>query len=153
MAKRIETGSLVTTNRKVAGLGLVVERVKDVNLYANFDLSEAFRKVYDTTHPEYFFKGRDPREFVVNERNELIASINLEIIRNNPKAKLEVLEAFWDHNRAYSRSWSTMTAKKPKTDFCLIKWLRAPSDYDHMPSKWYKKQDRWMITTAIKNKT
>ena len=53
MAKKIIAGSLVGTKRKVEGLGIVLERVQDMSLYTEFDLSDAFMKLYDNNHPEY----------------------------------------------------------------------------------------------------
>ena len=53
MAKKIIEGSLICAKRNVQGLGIVLERVKDINLYAEFDLSEAFLRMYDESHPDY----------------------------------------------------------------------------------------------------
>ena len=59
MAKKIIAGSLVGTKRRVGGLGIVLDRIQNMNLYAEFDLSEAFIKLYDIDHPEYMFGPGD----------------------------------------------------------------------------------------------
>ena len=50
MAKKIIAGSLVSTKRRVGGPG-ILDRIQDMNLYAEFDLSDAFMKnIYDIDH-------------------------------------------------------------------------------------------------------
>ena len=156
MAKKIIAGSLVSTKRKVAGLGIVLERVQDMNLYAEFDLSDAFAKLYDTNHPEYMFGPGD--KFVsYTLRSDSIEAINETIIKNKPEVDEAALKTFWAHNRAYSNVNAPKKRKKrvltPKVDFCLIHWTKPPSDYDDKPAMWYVKRGPiWMITTSLKNK-
>ncbi len=156
MAKKIIAGSLVSTKRKVAGLGIVLERVQDMNLYAEFDLSDAFAKLYDTSHPEYMFGPGD--KFVsYTLRSDSIEAINETIIKNKPEVDEGALKTFWAHNRAYSNVNAPKKRKKrvltPKVDFCLIHWTKPPSDYDDKPALWYTNRGPiWMITTSLKNK-
>jgi len=57
MANKIKAGSLVCMSRRVVrGQGLVLERVKNINDYAEFDLSNAWLRLYDKTHKDYHFK-------------------------------------------------------------------------------------------------
>ena len=81
MAKRITEGSLVCTNRNVEGLGLVLKRIRDINQYAEFDLSESFAKLFDDDHPEYLFKSMESY-ILVSLRGDAIESINEQIVRN-----------------------------------------------------------------------
>jgi len=156
MAKKIIAGSLVSTKRKVAGLGIVLERVQDMNLYAEFDLSDAFAKLYDTNHPEYMFGPGD--KFVsYTLRSDSIEAINETIIKNKPEVDEAALKTFWAHNRAYSNVNAPKKRKKrvltPKVDFCLVHWTKPPSDYDDKPALWYAKRGPiWMLTTSLKNK-
>ena len=143
MAKKIIAGSLVSTKRKVAGLGIVLERVQDMNLYAEFDLSDAFAKLYDTNHPEYMFGPGD--KFVsYTLRSDSIEAINETIIKNKPEVDEGALKTFWAHNRAYSNVNAPKKRKKrvltPKVDFCLVHWTKPPSDYDDKPALWYAKR-------------
>ena len=156
MAKKIIAGSLVSTKRKVAALGIVLERVQDMNLYAEFDLSDAFAKLYDTNHPEYMFGPGD--KFVsYTLRSDSIEAINETIIKNKPEVDEGALKTFWAHNRAYSNVNAPKKRKKrvltPKVDFCLVHWTKPPSDYDDKPALWYAKRGPiWMLTTSLKNK-
>lgn len=153
MAKRIGEGSLVCTNRNVPGLGLVLKRVKDINAYAEFDLSESFSKLFDDKHPDFLFKFIEPYT-IVSLRSDAIETINEQIIRNKPDVEFGALNAFWNHNRAYSINHIPVRRVKPaKIDFCLVHWTKAPSDYSVSPSDWYRKRrEVWMATTSIKNK-
>jgi len=38
-----------------------------------------------------------------------------------------------------------------KTDFSLIKWYKAPSDYGNKPCQWHKNKEVWHPTKLIKN--
>ena len=156
MAKKIIAGSLVTTKRRVEGLGIVLDRVKDMNLYAEFDLTDAFAKLYDSNHPEYMFGPGDT--FVsYTLRSDSIEAINETIIKNKPEVDENALKAFWAHNRAYSNVNVPKKRKArvlpPKVDFCLVHWTKAPSDYGDTPAQWYVSRGPiWMITTSLKNK-
>jgi len=158
MTKRITAGSLICAKRNIGGLGIVLRRVKDINLYAEFDLSEAFLKLYDKNHPQYIFKASGTvHDRFINYTLQLdtIDSIDTTIIERKPEVEDAALTAFWSHNRAYSviGSSKNQRALKPKVDFCLIHWTRPPSDYGDTPSSWYIRNGPvWMITTSIKNK-
>ena len=156
MAKKIIAGSLVSTKRRVEGIGIVLDRVQDMNLYAEFDLTDAFNKLYDINHPEYMFGPGD--KFVsYSLRSDSIGAINETIIKNKPEVDEKALKAFWAHNRAYSNVNAPKKRNKrvltPKVDFGLVHWTKAPSDYDGGPASWYiKRGPVWMITTSLKNK-
>ena len=156
MAKKITDGSLICAKRNVEGLGIVLRRVKDINLYAEFDLSEAFLKLYDKNHPDYQKLGYDGMGGYTL-RNDTINSINDTIVERNTEVDMSALAAFWAHNRAYSKVMMPQRRKKtvlkPKVDFCLVHWTKAPSDYGDTPAKWYvSKGPIWMITTSLKNR-
>tara|TARA_R110002020_G_scaffold204797_1_gene409116 strand:+ start:215 stop:682 length:468 start_codon:yes stop_codon:yes gene_type:complete len=155
MAKKIIEGSLICAKRNVQGLGIVLERVKDINLYAEFDLSEAFLRMYDESHPDY----EEPAlgSMIYNARYDEVKRINAKIIEKKSEVDMSVLEAFWSHNKAYSKVQSPERRKKsvlkPKVDFCLVHWMKAPSDYGDVPARWYvSKGPVWMITTSLKNR-
>ena len=155
MAKKIIEGSLICAKRNVQGLGIVLERVKDINLYAEFDLSEAFLRMYDESHPDY----EEPAlgSMIYNARYDEVKRINAKIIEKKSEVDMSALEAFWSHNRAYSKVMMPERRKKsvlkPKVDFCLVHWMKAPSDYGDVPARWYvSKGPVWMITTSLKNR-
>jgi len=155
MAKKIIEGSLICAKRNVQGLGIVLERVKDINLYAEFDLSEAFLRMYDESHPDY----EEPAlgSMIYNARYDEVKRINAKIIEKKSEVDMSVLEAFWSHNKAYSKVMMPERRKKsvlkPKVDFCLVHWMKAPSDYGDVPARWYvSKGPVWMITTSLKNR-
>lgn len=159
MAERITEGSLVCAKRNVGGLGIVLRRIKDINLYAEFDLSEAFIKLYDSSHPEYMFGrlGSSDRSITYTLKLDTIDSISDMVVQRKPEIDRTALDAFWSHNRAYSDVVTPKKSKKrtlnPKVDFCLIHWTRPPSDYGDTPAPWYAKgHPIWMVTTSIKNK-
>lgn len=151
MAKRIGEGSLVCTKRTVPGLGLVLKRVKDINEYTGYNLTEEFYFLFDKTHDDYKFS--EYTTAIWSQRQDYIAAVNLKIAKNNPDVEFGLLNEFWAHNRAYAHTLNTNSVSKPKTDFCLVCWTKAPSDYSDKPSVWYKRENRWIVTSAIKNKT
>jgi hypothetical protein len=99
MAKRIGEGSLVCTKRTVPGLGIVLKRVKDINEYAGYNLTEEFYFLFDRTHDDYKFSEWDSA--IWSKRQEHISKVNLKIVKNKPDLELGLLDEFWSHNRAY----------------------------------------------------
>ena len=157
MAKKITDGSLIGAKRNVEGLGIVLRRVKDINLYAEFDLSEAFLKLYDKNHPDYHHSGNDGEMISYTFKSDTIDSINDTIVERKTEVDRTALTAFWAHNKAYSKVMMPKKRKKvilkPKVDFCLVHWTKPPSDYGDTPAQWYVKRGPvWMITTSLKNK-
>jgi hypothetical protein len=154
MAKRIDAGSLVSMSRRViGGQGLVIQRIKDINLYAEFDLSEAWLKMYDKSNEDYFFKDANPSMILWSLRRDLRDEINDKIQENNPSIRMDLLNEFWNYNSAYSYQKNGSKILTPKTDFCLVRWFKAPSDYGDKPSKWFKNRQCWLHTRMLKNIT
>ena len=151
MAKRIGEGSLVSTKRTVPGLGIVLKRVKDINEYAGYNLTEEFYFLFDRTHDDYKFSEWDSA--IWSKRQEHISKVNLKIVKNKPDLEFGLLDEFWSHNRAYAHTLNTNSVSKPKTDFCLVCWTKAPSDYSATPSVWYKRENRVTVNRPIKHKT
>ena len=148
--KRLEAGALVCMGRRnVKGQGIVIERIKNINDYANFDLSDAFYRSYDKKHPDYHFRANQDF-FIYQARVDLHESINQEIIKRNPEIRADVLKHFWQYNGAYSVLNFGRKIIKPKTDFCLVMWTKAPSDYGSHPEKWYKDKPVWHHTRLLK---
>lgn len=150
MSKRIEAGSLICARRKVPGMGLVLERVKDIDAHCGHSLSTEFELLYNADNPRYYNLSE------YKERQKKIDSINNKILEKNSSIDKGLLKEFWMHNRAYSFRDNALVGKKvleAKRDFCLVKWLKAPSDYDDRPSSWYKKGLVWMSKSSIKNLT
>ena len=148
MAKRITEGSLVCTKRKIEGMGIVLRRIKDINEYAEFDLSGAFANLIDQQSRGY--------ESSYTNRQKLIREINAKIIEKRPEVELALLEEFWSHNRAYSHHHFPKKRKKlleAKIDFCLVNWTKAPSDYDDRPARHLLRKNVWMLSSILKNKT
>jgi hypothetical protein len=152
MAKRIDAGSLVCMSRRnIKGQGLVLERVKDVNLYAEFDLVDAWHKLYDRKHPEYMFHGDNNFSMLWTLRSDATQGIREQIQINNPNVEDELIKQFFSYNTAYSYQKFGAKITKLKTDFSLIKWLKAPSDYGDKPCKWHEFKQVWHPTSLIKN--
>lgn len=148
---RIEIGSLVCMGkRKIKGQGIVLDRVKDINEYAGFDLSDAFYRSFDRSHPDYHW-DRKERWVIYSLRSDLHTSINDEIVRKNPEVDIRLLEHFWHYNSAFSVLKYGDKILKPKIDFSLVLWTKAPSNYGSNPADWYKGKARWQHTKALKN--
>tara|TARA_R110000851_G_scaffold55946_1_gene130920 strand:- start:495 stop:941 length:447 start_codon:yes stop_codon:yes gene_type:complete len=148
MAKRITEGSLVCTKRKIEGMGIVLKRVKNINEYAEFDLSGAFADLFDRQSRGY--------ESSYSNRQKIIREINAKIIEKKPEVELPLLEEFWSHNRVYSHHLHPKKRKKllqAKIDFCLVNWTKAPSDYDGRPARKLQRKNVWMLSSGIRNKT
>jgi hypothetical protein len=152
MAKRIDAGSLVCMSRRnIKGQGIVLERVKDVNLYAEFDLVDAWLKLYDRKHPEYMFHGDNNFSMLWTLRTDATQGIREQIQINNPNVEDELIKQFFSYNTAYSYQKFGAKITKLKTDFSLVRWLKAPSDYGDKPCKWHKNREVWHPTSLIKN--
>jgi hypothetical protein len=127
---KIKRGSLVCMGRRsIKGQGLVLDRVQDINEYADFDLSEAFYKLYDMSHPEYFWERDRNTYHHYGEIHDLKTAISDTILSKNPDIDRALLDEFWNYNRAYSCLKGGSKVLKPKTDFCLVWWAKAPSEY------------------------
>jgi len=152
MANRIDAGSLVCMSRRnIKGQGLVLERVKDVSLYAEFDLEEAWHKLYNRYHPEYMFHNDNNFSLIWTLRTDAISAIREQIQINNPKAEDELIKQFFSYNAAYSYQKFGAKIAKLKTDFTLVRWLKSPSDYGDKPCKWHDNREVWHPTSLIKN--
>ena len=152
MAKRIDAGSLVCMSRRnIKGQGLVLERVKDVNFYAEFDLVDAWHKLYDRKHPEYMFHGDNNFSMLWTLRTDATQGIREQIQRNKPNVEDELIKQFFSYYTAYSYQKFGAKITKLKTDFSLVRWLKAPSDYGDRPCKWHKNREVWHPTSLIKN--
>ena len=152
MAKRIDAGSLVCMSRRnIKGQGLVLERVKDINLYAEFDLVDAWHKLYDRKHLEYMFHGDNNFSMLWTLRQDAVSGIREQIQRSNPNVEDELIKQFFSYNTAYSYQKFGAKITKLKTDFSLVRWLKSPSDYGDKPCKWHKNREVWHPTSLIKN--
>ena len=153
MSRKIETGSLVCMGRrKVKGQGLVLDRVKDINDFAEFDLSDAWLVIYDKTHPNYYFKDSEKHSSMLwTLRADLRDSIIQNIRDSKHRVSKELLKEFWGYNAAHSYLKNGNKILTPKTDFSLVRWAKAPSDYSDKPCKWYHKKTCWHHTKMLKS--
>jgi hypothetical protein len=152
MAKRITAGSLVCmSRRKIKGQGIVIQRVININDYAEFDLAEAWLKLNDKNHKDYFFKHRENYPTLWALRRDVRDSINEAILRNNSKVDVKLLNEFWSYNNAYSNLKGGKKILTPKIDFSLIMWFKSPSDYGDSPSQWFKNKQHWLHTKMLKS--
>ena len=150
---KIKRGSLVCMGRRsIKGQGLVLDRIQDINEYADFDLSEAFYKLYDMNHPEYFWKSdRSRAPILYGERIDLKSGISDTILSKNPDIDRALLDEFWSYNRAYSCLKGGSKVLKPKTDFCLVWWTKAPSEYTPMAVSGFKGKSLYHHTKMLKS--
>jgi hypothetical protein len=152
MAKRIDAGSLVCMGRRnVKGQGIVLDRVRDVNHYAEFDLCEAWQRMYNHAHPEYLYKDESNYSVLWSLRQDAINSIREEIQKSNPKIDDRLIKRFFSYNTAFSYQKFGKKITKLKTDFSLIKWYKPPSDYGDKPCQWHKDKEIWHPTKLVKN--
>jgi hypothetical protein len=152
MAKRIDAGSLVCMGRRnVKGQGIVLDRVRDVNHYAEFDLCEAWQRMYNHAHPEYLYKDESNYSVLWSLRQDTIKSIREEIQKSNPKIDDRLIKRFFSYNTAFSYQKFGKKITKLKTDFSLIKWYKPPSDYGDKPCQWHKDKEIWHPTKLVKN--
>lgn len=160
MAKRIKAGSLVCmSKRNVKGLGIVLERVKDINQRCDFDLSDAWRKLYDTEHEDYFFKDSNQFSLVWHERRDVKNAIISKILDKDPSIDEEMITEFWAWNCAYRirRTKTGLTPRlnikvlEPCVDFSLVLWTKPPSNYDSQPATAWKNKSIWTFTRSLNN--
>lgn len=152
MGKRIDAGSLVGMGRrKVKGQGIVLERVKNVNLYAEFDLSDAWHKLYNKKHPEYLWKDKQDLTFLWQMRQDSITGIKETVKTSKPEVDAKLLKEFFSYNTAHGYQKGGNKIIDPKIDFCLVKWYKSPSDYGDTPSHWYNNRTCWTPTNVLKN--
>ena len=101
MAKRIGAGSLVCMSRRnVKGQGIVLARIKNINEYAEFDLVDAWHKLYDKKHPEFVFKNELNYSVLWNLRQDATNGIREQIQKNNPNVEDELIKQFFSYNTA-----------------------------------------------------
>ena len=83
MANRIGAGSLVCMGRRnVKGQGIVLDRIKDVNEHAQFDLVDAWHKLYnDQIILTICSKARRTTVFLWSLRTDAIKEIRESISR------------------------------------------------------------------------
>lgn len=149
---RIKAGSLVCMGRRhIKGQGVVLDRVTNINNYADFDLSEAFYKLYDMSHPEYFWKRDRNAYHHYGEIHDLKTAISDTILSKNPDIDRALLDEFWNYNRAYSCLKGGSKVLKPKIDFCLVWWTKAPSEYTPMAVSGFKGKSLYHHTKMLKN--
>jgi len=154
LSRIIKAGSLVCTNRKTKGQGIVLERVKNINEFLNYNVSEAFLKLYDKNHPDFFFQEDVETAMghygIYQARNERIQFHNLQIRTLNPNVDKRLLLVFWSHNSNFSSvGYGKMTKiRKPKVDFCKVHWFKSPSDYGYINRE---TKCTWFYTRSIKN--
>lgn len=152
MANRIDAGSLVCMSRRnVKGQGIALERVRDINLYAEFDLVDAWHKLYDKRHPEFMFPNPQHANVLWSLRSDVIGAIKEKIMKNNPKLDHELLRQFFSWNTAYSYQKGGEKITKLKTDFTLVRWHKPPSDYGDKACQWHKDKEIWHPTKLLKN--
>ena len=152
MAKRIDAGSLVCMGRRnVKGQGIVLDRVRDVNHYAEFDLCEAWQRMYNHAHPEYLYKDESNYSVLWSLRQDAISTIREQIQKSNPEVDDRLIKRFFSYNTAFSYQKFGKKITKLKTDFSLIMWYKPPSDYGDKPCQWHKNKEIWHPTKLVKN--
>ena len=152
MANRIDVGSLVCMGgRNIKGQGTALERVRNINLYAEFDLVDAWHKLYDKSHPEFMFSNPQNANVLWTLRSDVIRTIKDEIMKNNPKLDYDLLKQFFSWNTAYCYQKCGEKIIKLRTDFTLVRWHKPPSDYGNKPCSWYKDKEIWHPTNLLKN--
>ena len=152
MAKRIDAGSLVCMGRRnVKGQGIVLDRVRDVNHYAEFDLCDAWQRMYNSAHPEYLYKKESNYSVLWSLRQDAISTIREQIQKSNPEVDDRLIKRFFSYNTAFSYQKFGKKITKLKTDFSLIRWYKPPSDYGDKPCQWHKNKEIWHPTKLVKN--
>lgn len=152
MANRIQAGSLVCMGRRVVkGQGIVLERVKNINEYAEFDLSGAWLQLYDKTHKDYHFNYEKSYSILWQLRSDMTQAIREEISERNPNIDDTLIKEFFSWNTAYGHQKGGTKIIQPKVDFCLVRWMKAPSDYGAVASNYHKNRTIWTYSKLIKS--
>ncbi len=152
MAKRIDAGSLVCMGRRnVRGQGIVLDRIRDVSHHAEFDLCEAWHRLYDSRNPDYFYKDESNLSVLWSLRQDMTKAIREEIVKNNPKVNDKLIKHFFSYNTAFCYQKFGKKITKLKTDFSLVRWYKPPSDYSSKPCSWHKDKEIWHPTKLLKN--
>ena len=105
MATRIDAGSLVCMSRRVIkGQGIVLQRVKNINEFAEFDLSLAWLQLHDKSRPDYHFKPTSNKSNMIlwSLRKDLKDAINERIMEDKSQVDSDLLREFWSYNSAHS---------------------------------------------------
>tara|TARA_R110002074_G_scaffold349376_1_gene519805 strand:- start:147 stop:608 length:462 start_codon:yes stop_codon:yes gene_type:complete len=152
MANRIQAGSLVCMGRRVVkGQGIVLERVKNINDYAEFDLSGAWLQLYDKTHKDYHFNYEKSYGILWQLRSDMTQAIREEISEQNPNIDDTLIKEFFIWNTAFGHQKGGTKIIQPKVDFCLVRWMKAPSDYGPVASNYHKNRTMWTCSKLIKS--
>ena len=97
------------------------------------------------------FHGENNYSVLWTLRQDATQGIREQIQRNNPNVEDELIKQFFSYNTAFSYQKFGKKITKLKTDFSLIKWYKAPSDYGNKPCQWHKNKEVWHPTKLIKN--
>lgn len=152
MANRIQAGSLVCMGRRVVkGQGIVLERVKNINEYAEFDLSGAWLQLYDKTHKGYHFNYEKSYGILWQLRSDMTQAITEEISERNPNIDDTLIKEFFSWNTAFGHQKGGTKIIQPKVDFCLVRWMKAPSEYGPVASNYHKNRTMWTCSKLIKS--
>ena len=152
MTNKIKAGSLVCMkNRKVGGQGLVLERVKDINEYTEFDLSTAWLQLYDKSREDYHFRDVGTYSSLWALRDDAKCSIKQAIYEDHASLNKQLISEFFSWNAAYRFLKEGKKVLDPNIDFCLVKWWKSPSDYSTEPAKYYKDKTIWTCSGFLKN--
>ena len=152
MANRIQAGSLVCMGRRVVkGQGIVLERVKNINEYAEFDLSGAWLQLYDKTHKDYHFNYEKSYGILWQLRSDMTQAIREEISERNPNIDDTLIKEFFSWNTAFGHQKGGTKIIQPKVDFCLVRWMKAPSEYGPVASNYHKNRTMWTYSKLIKS--
>lgn len=152
MANRIQAGSLVCMGRRVVkGQGIVLERVKNINDYAEFDLSGAWLQLYDKTHKDYHFNYEKSYGILWQLRSDMTQAIREEISERNPNIDDTLIKEFFSWNTAFGHQKGGTKIIQPKVDFCLVRWMKAPSEYGPVASNYHKNRTMWTYSKLIKS--
>ncbi len=152
MANKIKAGSLVCMkNRKVGGQGLVLDMIKDINQYTEFDLSTAWLQLYDKSREDYQFKLVGPYSSLWAMRDDIKRSIKQTIYENHTNLDKQLINEFFSWNAAYRCLKEGNKVLDPNIDFCLVRWWKNPSDHTSEPATYYKGKTFWTCSGLLKN--
>ena len=78
-------------------------------------------------------------------------AIREEISERNPNIDDTLIKEFFSWNTAFGHQKGGTKIIQPKVDFCLVRWMKAPSEYGPVASNDHKNRTMWTCSKLIKS--
>ena len=138
---KLKKGSLVHLyRRKVSGTGILLKRITDVEGFLNLNIENYLTDLWS-----------EPLEWSESQAEITQLIEHFDVAKKNPAN--QIIQHIINH--CYKYDFATKTRKKKSSipsDFSLVMWTQAPSEYTDTSTVYYKNKQVWYPTNWLKIK-